>query len=67
HGAARAMAQTLPGLQVDTQRMRANLDAVRAALPPDAAEEWFRPGLAGQAADLARAQVSALTALHHPA
>ncbi|MEO6319937.1 MAG: 3-carboxy-cis,cis-muconate cycloisomerase [Polaromonas sp.] len=67
HGAVRAMAQTLPGLQVDTQRMRANLDAVRAALPPDAAEEWFSPGLAVQAADLARAQVSALTALHHPA
>ena len=67
HGAARAMARTLPGLQVDTQRMRANVDAVRAALPPDAAEEWFRPGLAAQAADLARAQVSALTALHHPA
>lgn len=67
HGSARALAQALPGLQVDTQRMRANLDAVRAALPPDAAEEWFRPGLARHAAELARAQVKALaelTSLH---
>ncbi|CAM3462678.1 3-carboxy-cis,cis-muconate cycloisomerase [Polaromonas hydrogenivorans] len=64
HGSARAMAHALPGLQVDTQRMRANLDAVRAALPPQAAEEWFSPALAQHAAGLARAQVQALTELH---
>lgn len=67
YGVARAMARTLPGLQVDTLRMRANLEAVRAALPSGVAEEWFSPWLAGQAANLARAQVSALTALHHSA
>jgi len=61
HGAARAMARTLPGLRVDTQRMRANLDAVRADVPPQTAEEWFSPALAHQAAELARAQVAVLT------
>ena len=63
HGSARAMAQALPGLQVDTQRMRANLDAVRSALPTDTAEEWFSPALSLQAAELARAQVAVLTQL----
>ena len=61
HGSARAMAQALPGLRVDTQRMRANLDAVRSALPADAAEEWFSAALALQSAELARAQVTVLT------
>ncbi len=61
HGAARAMAQALPGLQVDTGRMRANLDAVRAALAPEVAEEWFSLALAQHAAELARAQVAVLT------
>jgi 3-carboxy-cis,cis-muconate cycloisomerase len=61
HGSAQAMAQALQGLQVDTQRMRANLDAVRSALPAGAAEEWFSPALAQQAADLALAQVAMLT------
>ena len=60
HGAARAMAQALPGLQVDTQRMRANLDALRGVLPPDAAEEWFSPKLAADAAGLVHAQLEAL-------
>lgn len=61
HGAARAMAQALPGLQVDTLRMRANLDALRAVLPADAADEWFSPGLAQHAAELTQAQVLAHT------
>lgn len=67
HGSVRAMAHALPGLQVDTQRMRANLDALRAELPPDAAEEWFNPELAKQAAAQAHAQADALQALvSHP-
>jgi 3-carboxy-cis,cis-muconate cycloisomerase len=61
HGAARAMAQALPGLQVDTQRMRANLDALRAALPAEAADEWFNPALAQQAAELTHAQIQVQT------
>ena len=60
------MAQALPGLQVDTQRMRANLDAVRATLPPKTADEWFNPALAQQAADLTRAQLQALAGLDAP-
>lgn len=60
HGAARAMARVLPGLQVDPQRMRANLDAVRATLPTKTADEWYNPALAQQAADLTRAQLQAL-------
>ncbi|MCY1166151.1 MAG: lyase family protein [Pseudomonadota bacterium] len=70
HGSARAMAQALSGLQVDTQRMRANLDAVRAELPADVVDEWFNPALAQHAATLTRAQVAlatnALAALELP-
>lgn len=63
HGSARAMAQALAGLQVDSGRMRANLDALRALLPLDAADEWFNPSLAQQAAEQTHAQVKALAAL----
>lgn len=63
-GSARAMAQALAGLQVDTQRMRANLDDLRAALPAEAADEWFSPALAQHAAELTHTQVSALTVLN---
>ena len=70
HGAVHAMAQMLPGLQVDTLRMRANLDAVRAVLPPDAADEWFDPALAQHAAQLTHTQLArqqtALASLHSP-
>lgn len=62
HGSARAMAQALPGLQVDTQRMRANLDALRAVLPAGLAGECFDPALAQQAAALARTQIALQTA-----
>ncbi|MBC7609090.1 MAG: 3-carboxy-cis,cis-muconate cycloisomerase [Polaromonas sp.] len=61
HGSARAMAQALPGLQVDTQRMRANLDALRAVLPADAADEWFSPALSLRAAETTRKQVMVQT------
>jgi 3-carboxy-cis,cis-muconate cycloisomerase len=60
HGSTRAMAQALPGLQVDTGRMLANLERLRGELPAQAAAEWFDPALAQQAAGLARAQVATL-------
>lgn len=63
HGSVRAMAQALPGLQVDTQRMSANLEALRAVLPADAADEWFNPALARHASALAHAQADAVEAL----
>ena len=60
HGSARAMASVLPSLKVDPQRMRANLDAMRATLPKGTADEWFDPGLARHAGELARAQLAGL-------
>jgi 3-carboxy-cis,cis-muconate cycloisomerase len=63
HGSARAMAQALPGLQVDTARMLANLNDLRAVLPADAAAEWFSPALALHAADVTRSQLTALKAI----
>ena len=63
HGSARAMAQALPGLQVDTARMLANLQALRAVLPIEAADEWFSPALALHAADVTHAQLKALKTL----
>jgi 3-carboxy-cis,cis-muconate cycloisomerase len=60
HAAVRAMAQTLVGLQVDAPRMRANIEQVRRALPPQAAQEWFDPALARFAAQSVRAQLQAL-------
>ncbi len=64
HGSARAMGQALPGLEVDAQRMLANLQAVRAGLSAQEAEEWFSPALALDAGKMARAQVAALSALN---
>jgi 3-carboxy-cis,cis-muconate cycloisomerase len=61
HGAARAMAQVLSGLRVDPQRMRANLDTVRAAASPEDAEQWFSSGLVRQAAERVPAQIRLLT------
>ncbi len=43
--------------------MRANLDTLRAELTPEAADEWFNPELAAQAAGQAHAQADALQAL----
>jgi 3-carboxy-cis,cis-muconate cycloisomerase len=53
-----AMAHMLPGLQVDVPRMRANIDAVRAVLPAEAADEWFSPALAQHAAQLTHTQMA---------
>jgi len=63
HGSARALAQALPGLQVDAQRMRGNIDAVRASVSMAAADEWFHPGLAKHAGDLALAQLQLMREL----
>jgi 3-carboxy-cis,cis-muconate cycloisomerase len=57
HGSARALAQALPGLQVDAQRMRGNIDAVRASVSGATADEWFHLGLAKHAGELALAQL----------
>ena len=62
HGSVRALADALPGLTIDAARMRANIDTLRAELPPAAAEEWFDPALAQHAAGLALVQVEALRA-----
>ena len=60
HGSARALAGAWPGLQVDTARMRSNLDAMRATLPQGAADDWFDPALARHAGELALAQLARL-------
>ncbi|RZL63322.1 MAG: 3-carboxy-cis,cis-muconate cycloisomerase [Variovorax sp.] len=62
HGSVRAMAGALPGLQIDVARMRANIDALRAELPREAADEWFDPALATAAGDIALRQVQTLRA-----
>ena len=63
HGAARALAGAVPGLNVDTARMRANLDALRTSLPREVADGWFDPALAVDAGRLARQQLGRLRTL----
>lgn len=58
HGSARAMATVCGALEVDAKRMRANLDAVGRAVPPELAAEWFDPAMA----DALAGQVEALCA-----
>jgi 3-carboxy-cis,cis-muconate cycloisomerase len=60
HGSARAMAQALPRLRADAQRMRVNIEALRQQQPKEVADQWFAPELAAHAAQLAWAQVNAL-------
>ncbi|MEF7616165.1 lyase family protein [Aquincola sp. MAHUQ-54] len=62
HGSTRAMAWALPALQVDTARMRANIEQVRAGLPREAADEWFSPALAEDAGAQALELIEALRA-----
>ena len=45
-GSARALAGAVPNLLVDATRMRAKLDAMRAALPKGTADQWFDAALA---------------------
>jgi 3-carboxy-cis,cis-muconate cycloisomerase len=54
----------LSGLQVNSQRMRANLDARRSALPAKDAAVSFSPKLAERAAELTLTQIKALEALN---
>ena len=44
--------------------MLTNLNALRAVLPLDAADEWFSPALALHAAAVTRNQLKTLTALN---
>ena len=60
HGAARAMAQALPALQVNPQRMRSNIDAVATSLPKAVAAEWFNANLVQHAARITELQLVAL-------
>ena len=62
HGSVRALSAALPGLQVDAGRMRANIDRLRAELPPSAADEWFNPALAENAGAIATERAEILRA-----
>ena len=65
HGSVRAMVQATAGLRVDPARMAANLDAVRATMPPSTVANWFKPELVAHAQVLARRQVAALRRPDH--
>ncbi len=60
HGSVRAMAGALPHLQVYPERMRANLDAMRASAGRGIADDWFDPALAIHAGALAQSQLEQL-------
>ena len=60
HGAARAMAQALPALQVNPQSMRGNIDAVATSLPKAVAAEWFNADLVQHAARVTELQLELL-------
>jgi 3-carboxy-cis,cis-muconate cycloisomerase len=62
HESSRAMAMMLSCLDVNTRRMRANLDAVRAGMPSKAADQWFNTAHAQYAGELARSQVATMRA-----
>ena len=64
YGAARVIARTLSELQVDVQRMRSPLDAVRTAPPANSATENFNLSLLPQAAELARLQALTLAEIN---
>ncbi len=59
-----AVAHLVRGLQVDTPRMRRNLDAVRASLPAKEAKARLSPELVQQACALTHTQIAALQTLH---
>ncbi|MDD2882440.1 MAG: lyase family protein [Rhodoferax sp.] len=62
-GICHVVTQLVTGLQPDTQRMRSNLEAVRAGLPGKSAKARFSGEMATQAVALAHTQVAALRAL----
>jgi 3-carboxy-cis,cis-muconate cycloisomerase len=62
HGAARAMAQTIARLQVDTGRMHGNLQSARASLTPSQSGDWFNSALVQQAGALTQTLLVGLRA-----
>ena len=60
HGSTRALAQVLPGLQVDTARMRAHINAQHARLPKETNDAGLDPALALHAAARADQQIQAV-------
>lgn len=66
-GISNAVTQLVAGMQADTQRMRSNLEAVRAGLPGKDAKARFAGELLSQAAALTHTQVAALLAMQTPA
>ena len=63
HGSARAMTQALSDLQVNTLRMRDNLDARARQVPPNVGDECFNPLLAQHAATLTLEKIPPLVNL----
>lgn len=66
-GISRAVTQLVTGLQADTQRMRSNLEAVRAGLPGKDAKARFAGERVSQAVELTHTQVAALLVMQTPA
>ena len=66
HGAGRAIVQALSALQVNSQRMRSNLDDQRASLTAKDATQRFGIKLAAHACEVARTQIGKLSALVNP-
>lgn len=62
-GITHAVAQMVSNLQVDTQRMRANLDAMQASLNDKCEAAQLKPEWLKQTTDLTFAQVATLLAL----
>ncbi len=62
HGAVQAMAYAAAHLQVEPERMLANVNAIAKAVSIDVATEWFSPSLAAHAAVLTKRHHAALTA-----
>lgn len=67
HSATQAVAQLVAGLQVDTERMRSNLDTAHASVRAGDAKARFSAKLMKQASALARSQVAVLRACPAPA
>ena len=61
HGATKAMATVLPGLQVNAARMQGNLDALRALVDTQTAAQWFDPVFAVTQAEVVRAELALLS------
>ena len=67
HGALRAMAQTLAGLQVHPATMRARLEARRATMPTREAQALLGEDLVQQTAALTRQHLQSLSTMDQAA